>query len=45
MYKYFFNLLGGQYLFEILRKSRTEKTTKNIVKSGCFWKLRRWRAP
>ena len=43
MYKYFFNLLEGQYLFEKLRTSRTEKTTKNIVTNGCFWKLLRWR--
>ena len=30
------NLLGSQYLFEILQISLTVKNSENIVKSGCF---------
>ena len=39
------DLSGGQYLFEILQTSLTVKNNENGVKSGCFEKLLRWRAP
>ena len=39
------DLLGSQYLFEILQTSLTVKNNENGVKSGCFEKLLRWRAP
>ena len=39
------DLLGSQYLFEILQTSLTVKNSENVVKSGCFEKLLRWRAP
>ena len=39
----FTNLMGGQYLFEILHTSTTMRTSKNAVKSGYFQKLQRWR--
>ena len=35
--------MGGQYLFEILHTSTTVRTSKNVVKSGYFQKLQRWR--
>ena len=38
-------LLGSQHLFEILRTSFTVKNSENVVKSGCFKKLLRWRTP
>ena len=38
------DLLGSQYLLEILQSSLTVKNNKNGVKSGCFEKLLRWRA-
>ena len=38
------DLLGSQHLFEILQTSLTFKNSEN-VKSGCFKKLLRWRAP
>ena len=39
------DLLGSQYLLEILQSSLTVKNNENGVKSGCFEKLLRWRAP
>ena len=39
------DLLGNQHLFEILQTSLTFKNSENVVKSGCFEKPRRWRAP
>ena len=39
------DLLGSQYLFEILQTSLTVKNNENGVKSACFEKLLRWRAP
>ena len=39
------DLLGSQHLFEILQASLTFKNSENGVKSGCFKKLLRWRAP
>ena len=39
------NLLGSQYLIEILETSLTLKNSENVVKSGCFEKRLRWRAP
>ena len=39
------DLLGNQYLFEILQTSLTFKNSENVVKSGCFEKLLQWRAP
>ena len=38
------DLLGSQYLLEILQSSLTVKNNENGVKSGCFEKLLRWRA-
>ena len=38
------DLLGSQYLFEILQTSLTVKNSENGVKSGCFEKCSRWRA-
>ena len=35
------DLLGSQYLFEILQTSLTDKNSENRVRSGCS----RWRAP
>ena len=35
------DLLGSQYLFEILQTSLTVKNSENVVKSGCFEKLLR----
>ena len=32
------DLLGSQYLFEILQASLTVKNGENVVKSGCFEK-------
>ena len=37
------DLLGSQYLFEILQASLTVKNSENVVKSGCFEKRLRWR--
>ena len=37
------DLLGSQYLFEILQASLTAKNSENMVKSGCFEKRLRWR--
>ena len=39
------NLLGSQYLFEILQTSITVKNSENVVKSECFEKRLQWRAP
>ena len=39
------DLLGSQYLFEILQTSLIFKNSENGVKSGCLKKLLRWRAP
>ena len=39
------DLLGSQYLFEILQTLLTVKNNENGVKSGCFKKLLRWKAP
>ena len=39
------DLLGSQYLFEILQTFLTVKNNENGVKSGCFKKLLRWKAP
>ena len=39
------DLLGSQYLLEILQSSLTVKNNENGVKSGCFEKLLQWRAP
>ena len=39
------DLLGSQYLFEILKSSLTVKNSENDLKSGCFEKCSRWRAP
>ena len=38
------DLLGNQYLFEILQTSLTFKNSENAVKSECFEKRLRWRA-
>ena len=38
------DLLGSQYLFEILQTSLTFKNSENVVKSGCFEKCLRWTA-
>ena len=37
------DLHGRKYLFEILQTSLTVKTSENVVKSGFFEKLLRWR--
>ena len=37
-------ILGSQYLFEILQISFTFKNSKNVGKSGCFEKRLRWKA-
>ena len=39
------DLLSSSYLFEILQTSFNVKNSKNVVKSPCFEKLLRWRAP
>ena len=39
------DLLGNQYLFEILQTSLTFKNNENVVKSRCFENRLRWRAP
>ena len=39
------DLSGSQHLFEILQISLTFKNSENVVKSGCFKKTLRWRAP
>ena len=39
------DLLGSQYLLEILQSSLTVKNNENGIKNGCFEKLLRWRAP
>ena len=39
------DLLGSQYLFEILQTSLTVKNSENVVKGGCFEKLLQCRAP
>ena len=39
------DLLGSQHLLEILQTSLTFKNSENVVKSGCFEKHLRWRAP
>ena len=38
-------LLGSQYLFEILQTSLAVKNSENVIKSGCFEKCLRCRAP
>ena len=37
------DLLGSQYLIEILQTSLTFKNTEKVVIIGCFEKLLRWR--
>ena len=39
------DLLGSQYLFEILQTSFTVKNSENVVKSGCFGERLEWRLP
>ena len=39
------DLLGSQYLFEILQRSLIVKNSENGVKSRCSEKWSRWRAP
>ena len=39
------DLLDSQHLFEILLTSHTFKNSENVVKSGCFENLLRWKAP
>ena len=39
------DLLGSQYMFEILQTSFTFKNSENVVKSGCLQKRLRWRVP
>ena len=39
------DLSGSQYLFEILQTSLTVKNSESVVKSWCFEKYSRWRAP
>ena len=39
---YFDNLLGVQYLLEILHTSPTVKTSKSVVESGYLWKRLWW---
>ena len=39
------DLLGSQHLLEILQTSLIFKNSEKVVKSGCFEKLLRWRAP
>ena len=39
------DLLGYQYLFEILKTSLTFKNNENVVRSRCFENRLRWRAP
>ena len=39
------DLLGSQYLLEILETSLTVQISENVVESGCFEKCLRWRAP
>ena len=41
-YWHFVNLLGGQYLFEILHTSPTVKASQNVLRSGCFLRLLWW---
>ena len=37
------DLLGSQYLFEILQISLIVKNSENMVKSGCFKNLLQWK--
>ena len=39
------DLLGSQYLFEILQTSLAVKNSENVIKSGCFEKCLQCRAP
>ena len=39
------DLSGSHHIFEILQTSLTFKNSENGVKSGCFEKCLRWRAP
>ena len=39
------DLLGSQYLFGILQSSLIVKNSENGIKSRCFEKWLRWRAP
>ena len=39
------DFLGSQHLFQILQTLHTFKDSENVVKSRCFEKLLRWRAP
>ena len=39
------DLLESQHLLEILQTSLFFKSSEKVVKSGCFEKLLRWRAP
>ena len=42
---YLADLLGSQYLLKILQTSLTVKNSENVVKTGCFQKRLRRRAP
>ena len=42
---YLADLLGSQYLLKILQTSLTVKNSENVVKTGCFEKRLRRRAP
>ena len=39
------DLLGSQYLLEVLQTSLTFKNSEKVVKSVCFKKSLRWRVP
>ena len=39
------DVLGNQYLLEVLQTSLTFKNSEKVVKSGCFKKSLRWRVP
>ena len=43
--QFFRNLLGTQYFFEILHASLIVKNSEYMVKSECFEKTLRWKAP
>ena len=43
--QFFSNLLGTQYFFEILHASLIVKNSEYMVKSECFEKTLRWKAP
>ena len=39
------DLLGSQYLLEVLQTSLTFKNSEKVVKSGCFKKSLQWKVP